>query len=246
MLGMVILFFIILYTVIAYVVVRSVWRITADRRLRLFAVAIAVLIPSWDAVLSGVIYYISCPFFPKASIYETAKTDGIFYEGPFRNTVYIGVNRDGTLINWIAPASNDDIKRGYQYMEFLVTKKHDEYREVTSLSRPVIYRCIEDKSDRIQNYGAKCFPVEGAKSEYLVKSDIYSFALLKIGFVQIYERTTGRLMAEYREMRKYSDLLPFFVWLRWAGEPSTLVPCPVNSQFDTFQYDVLKVRESSP
>jgi len=114
-------------------------------------------------------------------------------------------------------------------MEFLVTKKHDQYREVTTLSRPVIYRCIEDKSDRIPNYGAQCFPVEGAKSEYLVKSDIYNFALLKIGFVKIYERTTGRLMAEYREMRKYSDLLPFFVWLRWAREPSTLVRCPVLS-----------------
>jgi len=99
MLAMVILFFIILYTLIAYVVVRRVRRITTDRRLRALAVTIAVLIPSWDVVLSGVIYYISCPFFPKASIYETAKTDGIFYEGPFRNTVYIGVKLDGTLVN---------------------------------------------------------------------------------------------------------------------------------------------------
>jgi len=232
-------FLVLLYIVIAYAMVRRVRRITTDRRLRTIAVAIALLIPSWDVVLSGIIYYIACPFFSTVSIYETAKTDGIYYEGYLRDTVYIGTRKDGTLVNRIALSNNDDIKRGYQYMEFLITKKHEQDRKLTTFPRPIIYRCIEDMNDYIVNR-AQCFPVEEVKSKYLVESNLYSFALIQMGFVKVYERSTGRLMAEYREIRKDTDVFPFFVWLRWAGEPGNQVCCPEESLLNTFQYDVLE------
>jgi len=98
-----------LYVVVALIAVRLVWKRTARKLYRWMAVAVAVLLPSWDAVLSTVFFYTACPFFSKAEIYETAETEGIYYEGYLRNTVYVGRSWYGREVSRIGLTTNEEV-----------------------------------------------------------------------------------------------------------------------------------------
>jgi len=241
-----------LYLIVASIAVLLVWKRTSRKLYRWMAVAIAVLLPTWDVVLSTVFFYAACPFISKAEIYETAETDGIYYEGYYRNKVFIGKGWNGNEVTEILLADRD-IKKGYQYMESLVTlRKSYEDKEI-AVSPPVVYRCIEGPKDKKRPWEvfAQCTPVPEIRSRYVVKSESLKFALIEMDFMQISDRVTGRLMAEYREIAKRpyagTPFYPFFTWLNWDhGEfrgGTGPVRCPRESQFFTFQYRVLKLKK---
>jgi len=242
-----------LYVVVAAIAVRLVWKRTARKFYRWMAVAVAVLLPSWDAVLSTVFFYAACPLFSKAEIYETAETEGIYYEGYLRNTVYVGRSWYGREVSRIGLTTNEDIRKGYKYLEFLVTRQHGLDNKVSTLPHPIVYRCIEDLQDPRHPWitHTQCSPIADIKSKYVVKSDYCSYHLIGLSYVKIFERTTGRLMAEYRQIARYpyagAPFFPFFTWLNWdhgefRGGINTL-RCPKESEFFTFQYRVLKLKK---
>ena len=242
--------FMVIYFVVALVIVFFVWRRTTRKLYRFLAVAFVILLPSWDAVLSAIIFYTACPFIPKAEIYETAETEGIYYEGYFRNTVYIVKRWDGSEVSEI-PLADRDIGEGYRHVESLVTMRASYKDKAVPVSPPAIYRCTEGPRDsrRPWEIFAQCSPVEEIRSKYEVKSDILKFALIQMDFMKIYDRSTGRLMAEYREISKspYTGIpyLPFFTWLHWGDfKANDLVTCPDEPKFFEFQYEVLKVKKS--
>lgn len=242
-----------LYLIIASIGVLLVWKRTSRKLYRWLAVAIAVLLPSWDVVLSTVFFYAACPLFSKAEIYETAETEGIYYEGYLRSTVYVGISWYGHEVNRIGRTANEDIRRGYKYMEFKVTRQHGLDDKVSALPQPTIYRCTEDRQDPRHTWitHTQCSPVADIESKYVVKSDYCKYHLIGLSYVKIFERTTGRLMAEYRQIAKHpyagDPFFPFFTWLNWDhGEfrgGTNTVSCPKESEFFTFQYRVLKLKK---
>ena len=242
----------VLYPVLAVLFVRFVWKRTTKKHLRWLAIALAVLLPSWDALLSTIVYYTACPFFAKAEIYETAETEGIYYEGYLRDSVYMGRSWYGQEVLRVGLTTNEDIKRGYKYMEFEVTRQHGLDDKVSTLPHPTVYRCIEDRKDPKHEWitHEQCFLVEEIKSQYKVKTKYHEILLIGMSFVNIYDRQTGRLIAEYRSISKSpyagAPFYPFFTWLNWHGDmvrASHAASCPEESQFLTFQYDVLRVKK---
>jgi hypothetical protein len=244
-------FAMVLYPVLSLFIVRFVWKSTPRKLFRWLAVALVILLPSWDAVLSAAFFYTACPFFSKVEIYETAETDGIYYEGYFRDKVIIGRKWDRSERTYILLADRD-LREGYQYMESLVTlRKSYEDKEVP-VSPPVVYRCIEGPKDtkRPEMVFSECMPVTEIRSRYLVKSEMMKFALIELDFMKIFDRSTGQLMAEYREIAKHpyagATYYPFFTWLDWHGDifnANEYISCPEKSQFFSFQYEVLKVKK---
>ena len=246
-----IIFAMVLYPVLAVLFVRFVWKRSSRRLLRWLAVAFAVLLPSWDAVLSAVVFYAACPFFSKAEVYERAETEGIYYEGYHRDKVFIGRGWNGSDVTEILLADRD-LRKGYQYMESLVTLRKFYEEKETPIFPPVVYRCIEGPKDteRPWEVFAQCEPVTDIRSRYVVKSESLKVALIEIDWMKISERSTGRLMAEYREIAKHpyagAPFYPFFTWLNWHGDmfqANQSNSCPEKSQFLTFQYEVLRVKK---
>jgi hypothetical protein len=240
-----------LYPVIAFFFIRFVWKRTSRKLFRRLAIALVILLPSWDAVLSAVIFYAACPFFPKAEIYEMAETEGIYYEGYFRDKIIIGRNWDGNEVSYVFLADRD-FRQGYPYMESLVTLRKSYEDIEMPLSAPMVYRCIEGPKDtkRPWEVFAQCAPVTEIRSQYAVKSEILKFALIEMGFIKISDRSTGLLMADYRDISKDSyagaPFYPFFTWLNWHGDmfnANQRESCPEKSKFFSFQYEVLKAKK---
>lgn len=240
-----------LYPVLAFFFIRFVWKRTSRKLFRWLAVALAILLPSWDAVLSAAFFYTACPYFSKAEIYETAETEGIYYEGYHRDVVFIRKNWDGREVNRVLLADRD-IEKSYKYMESqIILKKY--YGEKESPVIPaVVYRCIEGPKDakRPEMVFSECVPVTEIRSRYLVTSEMIKYALIELDFMKISDRSTGRLMAEYRAIVKHPHagppFYPFFTWLNWHGhlfDSYQHVSCPEKSQFFSFQYEVLKVKK---
>jgi hypothetical protein len=243
--------FMALYFIMAVIAVLLVWNWTSRKLYRWLAVAIAILLPSWDAVLSAAFFYTACPFFSKAEIYERAETEGIYYEGYHRDAVYIRRSWDGSEVNRVLLADRD-IRKGYQYMESLITLRKSYEEKEVPVSPPAVYRCIEGPKDaeRPSLTFAQCAPATEIRSKYVVKSEVLKVSLIEMDFMKISDRSTGRLMAEYREISKHPyagvPFYPFFTWLNWHNDTfraNEYVHCPEKSQFFEFQYDVLKVKK---
>jgi len=242
-----------LYLIIASMAVLLLWKRTSRKLYRWLAVAIAVLLPSWDAVLSTVFFYAACPLFSKAEIYETAETEGIYYEGDYRNKVLIVKDWNGDKVEQVLYDDND-IMNGYQYIESLVTTIQDGvYGRAVDISPALVYRCrpMPENPFRAAKVFTHCFPAENIQSEYRVKTTSLQFGLNGINTIAIYNRTTGKLMAIYRGISKNpyagAPFYPFFTWLNWDhGEfrsgTTEFVSCPERERFWNFQYEVLKAK----
>jgi hypothetical protein len=224
----------------------------ASSRQRRLIVALLFLLPSWDFVLGTAIYYAAWPFVPKEAIYETAETEGIYYEGGYRSNLllidsrYFGEIRE----TWITLFSDSDFKKGYKYVEALITsKQHSSASDrKEAVSPPAIYRCTplpRDPSNPNFVY-RQCDPAEQIRSEYLVKLSKFDLASFQMNSMKIYSRATGNLIAEYREIVRWS-YFPFFAWLfrhqgHFAAEGYSR---PEKSRLYDFQFDVLKVRNGA-
>lgn len=237
--GLFIIFLIILYLVLATLFIRIVRKKTSNKLYRQLAVAFVILLPSWDVLLGFIVYYPACLFVPKNVIYETAETEGIYYEGD-ASRFLLNLSDGRRFIN----SAESDYRQGFKYAEALITETGDTYtRHHVS---PAIYRCesIPLRPEESHKTPVDCKPVTSARSDYLVRTNIIAIGRAAIGTVHVYNRSTNKLMAEYRLAQRASSMsilgLPFFNWLRLADGSPEIVSCPEKSRFNYFQYDVLK------
>lgn len=237
MLELLILFGVALYVLISVVFVKIVKKMAPNNeRYRRLAIALVVLLPTWDIVLGYLVYFPSCYFVPKAAIYETAVTDGIYYEGDYKNVLV-------ELSNGTMRVSTDDVdlKKGFKYVEALVDKKYDAgYKSIP----PVIYHCSPLPKDpqNPQFTPAICEPASQSQNDYMVIVKKTRFGVAEIRFMKIRKRSTGTLMAEYNEVA-LMDKNNFisFIDATQVGEGGSIpTTCPKKSRFYDFQYDVLK------
>jgi hypothetical protein len=237
--GLFIIFLIILYVVLATLFIRVVRKKTSNTLYRQLAVAFVILLPSWDVLLGFVVYYPACLFVPKNEIYETVETEGIYYEGDASK--FLLILSDGR--HFISSAESDH-KHGFKYAEALITEMGDAY-EMHRIA-PTIYRCeaIPLRPEEFYKTPIDCKPVANVQSDYIVKTNVMVIGRAGIGVMRVYNRSTNKLMAEYRVAQRASSVsilgLPFFNWLRLADGPPEIVSCPEKSRFNYFQYDVLK------
>lgn len=242
-----------LYIVLAISVVWLVWKRTRNRLCRWLVIAVAILLPSWDAILATVVYYGGCPFVAKSLIYETAETEGIYYEGSYRDYLLISQDWTGNQSRVIALADKD-FKKGYQYLEALVTETQDMYQgNKLPVSPPEIYRCFPRMgSKQPSEILTECERVKEIKSGFVVKTKSKKYGLIGIDVIKIYNRSTNHLIAEFADISKipYTGMpyYPFFTWLNWDhGElrsgTTEFVSCPPKEEFWNFQYKALKVRK---
>jgi len=237
--GLFLIFLIILYVALAAIFLRFVRKKTSSKHYRRLAIALVLLFPSWDVLLGFIVYYPACLFVPKNAIYETAETEGIYYEGDASK--FLLILSDGRrFIN----SAESDYRQGFKYAEALITETGDTYtRHHVS---PVIYRCesVSLRPEELYKTPVDCKPVTNVQSDYLVKTNVMAIGRAGIGIVNVYNRKTNKLMAEYRVAQRASSMsilgLPFFNWLRLADGPPEIVSCPEKSRFNYFQYDVLK------
>ena len=236
MVTLMILFFILVYIILAVLFVKLIKKFTKRKLYKWLAVAFVILLPTWDVVLGIIAYPLACKFIPKTAIYETAETDGIYYEGEYKNTLW-------TATEHVAHADFDMMK-GYKYMESLVTKKESsastDYQSINS----VVYRCTPLAKDPLRPgiYPHQCIPVSGIQSEYMVQVKKITIGISEMHFMKIKSRTTGKLMGEYNEVIRW-PFFPFFNWYKWKWWGGMGTSCPARSRFYDFQYDVLKLKQ---
>ena len=246
----------VLYPGLAITFVIFVWKRTSRKKLRWLAIVFAILLPTWDALLSAVVYYTACPLFTKAAIYETAETSGIYYEGDYRDQLIKLDGKNEMSEIKLIYTGNEDFWKGYGFVESQITKIQEGFRgNIVSVSPPLVYRCIPfpETPESRNNYpfwDHKCIPVNEIKSKHVVKTSNIKLALLTIHFVEIRDRSLGRLMGEYRMISKQpyagTPYYPFFTWLNWHGgifKANEYVSCPEKSQLFSFQYEVLKAKK---
>lgn len=237
----------ILYVAFAVFFIRSTWK-TSSKLQRRLVIAFFILLPTWDMVLGYIVYYAAFPFIPKEAIYETAETNGIYYEGGprshllFSDVHYLGKITKEKRISF----AHYDFQRGYQFVESRVTSIGDSITKAP-VSPSQIYRCISLPQDpqNPRNIYEQCIAVENIQSGYSVKTTELKFARNEINFLTIYNRSTGRLMGEYREVILLGyDFIPFFLWLDWGeGEGGGYrYSRPEKSRFYDFQFEVLRVK----
>lgn len=229
MVFLMILFFMAVYIVLAVKFVQFVINNTNGMFIKLLVMAFAILLPTWDVILGYLVFYPACMCVPKAAVYEKAETEGIYYEGDFKNRLLIDT---GQVVD-----ADFDIKKGFKYMESLVTIKNNAIGSYRENIKPAIYRCFPD-SKRPEAFPYSCAPASEIQSPYMVKVKKKKLGITEIRFMEIRDRLTGKLMGEYSDVVRW-PYFPFFNWLKWTWWGGMGVSCPAKSQYYSFQYKVL-------
>lgn len=209
---LIILVCIVIYIFFAILFVNFVKNRTDIKIYKWLAVIFVILLPTWDVVLGYLVYYPACMLVPKTVIYETAETDGIYYEGI--NDYYFKLDNGGRQISdeeLTSIGSIDQVfKIGYTFAESQVTREHISWKVYRKIE-PVIYRCIPLPKDesRPSFQRTSCSVVKDIKSNYMVKVTIIKAGISELDFKNIYNRATGKLMAEYKQV----VIWPFFHFL---------------------------------
>jgi len=240
--ALLLIIFFVSYAAFAIFFIRSTWN-TSNRIQRIIVLGFFILLPSWDYVLGCVLYYTSWPIFPKIAIYETAEVDGIYYEGAYRSQLicadrhYLG----NVTKNYLMVFSRHDFEKGYKYSEALI-KKIEKCPAQSIPEVPAVYRCIPLSAPKNNsNYiPQQCDPVEHILSGYAVKLNSFKIGSFEMNSMEIQNRMTGKLMAEYKESVRWG-YFPFFMWLNWEHATQVRHSKPDETRFYDFQYEVLKL-----
>jgi hypothetical protein len=247
-----ILFFMMVYIGLAVLFVFVIGKLTKRKIFKWLASIFVILLPIWDVVLGIAVYHIGCRYVPKVAIYETAETDGIYYEG-MNDEVYKGELRYNNKIEQVAEVSGLFFWQGkeeFKYLESKVTKKRSSSSSHDSVKiTPVIYRCISLPKERSDYTPARCFKVEKAENQYVVKVRSIKIGIAEINFKKIIDRSSGKLLAEYNRVNRwgYAGILfiPFFEWLnwRWWSKTEDSTHCPLPDKYEYFEFEVLKPKK---
>lgn len=247
-----ILFFMTVYVILALLFVSYVRKKTEIKFYRWLAVAFVILLPTWDVVLGYLVYYPACMFIPKVAIYETAVTEGIYYEG-VNDEVYkseLNYNNKIEEVDQVGGLHFMFGKEGYKYLESIVTKRSNcvRYCEPKKIE-PKIFRCIPLSKERSNLIQSICSEVEKAKSNYIIKVSTMKVGVVEINLKKIYDRKTGKLIAEYDRVARWGysppiPFIPFFNWLyRLDGSGYGEEQCPSPHKYEHFEYEVLKPKK---
>lgn len=230
------------YIAISTALVLYVRRRTSKKLYLWLAIVLAVLLPTWDVVLGYMVYYPACLIIPKTHIYETAETEGIYYEGDIYKYIKELSNETGKEHRMLLFAEND-FRRGYKYVESLVTEHGKSYSDKKSIT-PTLYRCSEIPIESVMpaNSTHNCVQTNYVQSAHTVRSVSSELGLAEIRFVKIFRTSNGLLMAEHSEVVRWINILPFFNWINWGDGSAPGVSCPPQSRYYDFQYDVLKAK----
>jgi len=213
-------------------------------------VIFVILLPTWDVVLGKIVYSIACRYVPKVAIYETAETDGIYYEGMYDYIYELDRIGNEPLSERIQVGTISDVFREkYSYAEAKVTKRHPYIVADYSIAiPPVYYHCTRLPPDprRPQFQRMSCVVVDQPMSRYVVKETHMSLATTGIYKKKIFNRETGNLMAEYNKVCMAKPL-PFFNWLYRGDGIGGGVCCQRGilngiaiGNYSDFEYKVLK------
>jgi len=192
-------------------------------------VIFVILLPTWDVVLGEIVYYIACRNFAKVAVYETAETEGIYYEGR-HNYIYelSDTSRneplaERTCVGWIY----EDFEKGYKYAESRITKKQGTPGSVQRIVPPTYYRCtpLPHDKERPQLQRMSCVVVDQPQSRYMVKEQSFRVATVRFNNLKIIDRKTGKLMAEDKGVTK-EKVFPFFYWLFRGHGPASSIGYP--------------------
>lgn len=238
------LIFFVFYLAFAIFFIKSTWA-TSSKIQRIIVLCFFILLPSWDYILGCVFYYASWPFFPKQIIYETAESDGLYYEGERKNKlncatqIYLGKAKD---IYGMAFARHD-FERGYKYAEALIEKTINCPPQ-SSIDVPAVYRCIPLPMDpkNPKYIYQQCSPADHVLSEYVVRLNSFGIGSFEMNSMEIRNQASGKLMAEYKEIVRWG-YFPFFMWLGWEHATHVRHSKPDETRLYDFQYDVLKVKK---
>lgn len=244
-----ILFFMTVYIVLAVAFVFFVRKKTELKLYIWLAVAFVILLPTWDVVLGYLVYYPACMFISKVAIYETAETDGIYYEG-INDEVYKGDLHYNNKIEEVEEVSGLFFWQGkeeFKYLESKVTKKRTASASLDSHKIiPIIYRCISLPKERADYTPERCSKVEKAESPYMVEVKTIKVGITEINFKKVNRRSNEKLMAEYNRVSRwgYAGLwfIPFFEWLdwHWWSKSEGSAHCPSPDKYENFELEVLK------
>lgn len=233
-----ILFFIGLYAAISVAFLVFVRSRTERPLYALLAVILIFLVPTWDMVLGAIVYFPSCFFFPKVVIHETARTDGIYYEGINDYFYKLNNQEEGQPESQITRVgtTKDVLARGYSYIESKVSKKTGMGSEGYEYIPSAFYRCAPATSNGEGKID--CIKIERPQSRYMVKVTTLTIGQAEISFKKVVDISTGKLMAKYNQV-KMMFAFPFFNWLyEWPG--GIMKTCPDSDRYYNFEYDVLK------
>lgn len=245
-----ILFFMTVYAILAIIFVAYVRKKTELKLYRWLAAVFVIFLPTWDVVLGYLVYYPASMFIPKVAIYETAETEGIYYEG-MNNEVYKGelnYNHKIEEVEYVGGLFLYEWQNEFKYLESMVANRCNDAHacDTGSIARimPRTYKCIPLlKEDYRYTYTPRrCFKVEKIESPYMVKVSIIKAGIAEINFKKIVDRSSGKLMAEYKRVNLWS-CFPFFEWLgwRWWSKSVGSAHCPLpDGRYFTFEYEVLK------
>jgi len=137
-----------LYIVLSIIFVSFIAvKFTKKPFLTLLAIIFVILLPTWDIVLGMIVYFPACLFVPKVAIYETAETEGIYYEGmhdyifqPDR-TAERRPDYDLVSVGWLY----EGITKGFRFVE----SKSDQ-------KPSFIYRCSKSENNLTDNKIPAC------------------------------------------------------------------------------------------
>ncbi|HBA55857.1 MAG TPA: hypothetical protein DCZ04_15750 [Syntrophorhabdus aromaticivorans] len=243
----VVLFLVGVYILLSAGFVKLVEKLTNKKRLyKYLAIALCILLPTWDIVLGMIVYFPACLFVPKVAIYETAETEGVYYEGMHDYMYLLPKGReDEPLSERIQVGTISDVFReGYAYAESKVvregTERYFEYRPIP----PVYYRCTPlPKNPYAPAYeGTNCIAIDQPMSRYMVKVITKTIIQgVETNIKQVIDRSNGKLMAEYRRV-VFNHTLPFFNWLYPVDNyaQGTQSSCPTKPIYYYFEYGILK------
>jgi len=240
-----------LYIVLSIIFVSFIAvKFTKKPFLTLLAIIFVILLPTWDIVLGMIVYFPACLFVPKVAIYETAETEGIYYEGEHN------ILRTRPLSRHNEPMSErirvgligGIFQYGYLYGEAKVIEKEFVVYQPVPIA-PLYYRCTPLPGDESESLFRRtdCHEIDTPASKYTVKVNSTKIGTSEVNIKKIINRSTGRVMAEYRQLA-LEFLFPFFSWwYKYDGSP-TRITCPWDKQnqyygisrFSTFEYQVLK------
>ena len=77
----------------------------------------------------------------------------------------------------------------------------------------------------------------------MVKVEVIKLGIAEIDFKNIYDRSSDKLMAEYKQVVIWR-YFPFFNWLHWGERGGHGLSCPADFyRYYYFEYEVLKPKK---
>lgn len=215
--------FFILYCFLAVVFVRRVFRKTNSRRSRIFSIALAALLPTWDVVLSILALPFAIIFWSDYKVIQQVEATSICYKSYMCNHVVINnikhANGSSEVVSSVRCSVTAINNKHFDYSESFIDTEFQNGK-ARNLQNSTIYKCSKvQSSPGVKKISTKCDKVEMVSSQYLLLDDTYSFLKITLYDERIIDRISDSIVGLRRDVAIYSYAnflgIPFFDWLGW-------------------------------